>query len=62
MKNIIFQMFLILSISVISAFAQPKIEILGGDTYNWGEIRPNQSPLRAKVQLKNVGKETLKIN
>ncbi|MCX7880642.1 MAG: DUF1573 domain-containing protein [Ignavibacteria bacterium] len=42
-------------------FAQPRIEIVGGDTYDWGTVKPNQDPLRAKVKIKNVGNEVLKI-
>jgi hypothetical protein len=48
---------------LISAFAysQPKLEIVGGNTYDWGKSNPAQSPLKAKIQLKNAGNELLKI-
>lgn len=42
-------------------FAQPKIEIVGGDSYDWGTVKPTQDPLKAKVKIKNVGNEVLKI-
>lgn len=48
--------------SAISAFAQPKLEFVGGDTYDWGEVTPKQNPLKAKVQVKNSGNEVLVIN
>ena len=58
--------FILLVITVFFAFltiatAQPKLEIVGGDTYNWGEITPNDSPLKTKIILKNVGLDTLDI-
>ncbi|MCX7908618.1 MAG: DUF1573 domain-containing protein [Ignavibacteria bacterium] len=42
-------------------FAQPKIEIVGGDSYDWGTVKPTQDPLKAKIKIKNVGNELLKI-
>ncbi len=43
-------------------FAQPKLEVVGGDTYDWGTVRPHQDPLKAKIKIKNAGTELLKIN
>jgi hypothetical protein len=43
------------------ANAQPKLEIEGGNTYDWGKSNPAQSPLKATIKLKNVGTEVLKI-
>ncbi|MDQ1267147.1 MAG: hypothetical protein QG635_2301 [Bacteroidota bacterium] len=45
-----------------SLLAQPKIEIVGGDTYDWGKVKPNQSPLSAKIKLTNTGTEKLVIS
>src|SRR5437667_12794840 len=44
-----------------SAKAQPvgKIEIVGGDTYNWGNVQPGE--LKATIQVKNTGQGDLKI-
>jgi len=42
-------------------FSQPKLEIVGGDSYDWGTVKPTQDPLTAKIRLKNVGNEVLKI-
>jgi hypothetical protein len=41
--------------------AQPKIEIIGGDKYDWGKVKPKDSPLKTKVLVKNTGNEDLKI-
>ncbi len=42
--------------------AQPKLEIEGGNTYDWGVVGPKQSPLEAEVYLKNVGDKELIIS
>ncbi len=61
MKNIITAV-LLFSAMFITAFAQPKLEIIGGDTYDWGEVKPKDSPLEAKIKIKNSGNnDTLKI-
>ena len=41
------------------ASAQPKLEIVGGDTYDWGKVAPGA--LTATVQVKNSGDAELKI-
>ena len=43
------------------AFAQPKFTIIGGNEYNWGEVRPKDSPLKATIEFKNEGDEDLVI-
>jgi len=45
----------------VAVWAQPKLEIVGGDTYDWGKVGPKDDPLKAKITLKNVGTEVLKI-
>jgi hypothetical protein len=45
----------------VIAFAQPKLEIVGGDTYNWGQVKPNNSPLKGTLKLKNAGNQPLEI-
>ena len=60
MKNITLVISLII-IFAVTAIAQPKLEIIGGDVYDWGEITPNDSPLNAKILLKNSGSDTLHI-
>ncbi len=39
----------------------PKLEIVGGDTYDWGKVTPKDGPLKAKINIKNVGNELLKV-
>ncbi len=41
------------------AVAQPKLEIVGGDTYDWGKVAP--AKLTTVVQVKNAGNADLKI-
>lgn len=53
-------LFLIIVVPFL-AFAQPKLEIVGGDSYDWGTVKPTQDPLNTKIKLKNVGNEVLKI-
>ncbi len=60
------QLFLIIilsvSLSAIFCHAQPKLEIVGGDTYDWKTVTPKQSPLSAKIKLKNSGNQNLFIS
>ena len=44
------------------AFAQPKITIIGGDTHDWGKVKPKDDPLKATIKIKNEGNELLKIS
>jgi hypothetical protein len=44
------------------ALAQPKLQIGGGGTYDWGTINDITKPLTAKVELKNVGNQELLIS
>lgn len=46
----------------IVMIAQPKLEIVGGDTHDWGKVSPKDSPLKTAVKIKNVGTEVLKIS
>ena len=38
-----------------TAYAQPKIEIKGGDTYDWGNVTDVSKPLAGQVEIKNTG-------
>lgn len=50
-----------IALSVI-ALAQPKIEVIGGDSYDWGKIpAPKEGHLEATIKIKNVGTELLKL-
>jgi len=52
-----------LSLMVISltVVAQPKLEVVGGDTYNWGQVKPSANPLKGTLKLKNAGNQPLEI-
>lgn len=45
----------------INIYAQPKLEIVGGDTYDWGKSKSTQGKLHTVIVLKNVGNRPLKI-
>ncbi len=62
MKRFVVAALAIMSMATVGAFAQPKLEIVGGDTYNWGKVNGAQSPLKAVVEVKNVGTESLNIS
>lgn len=44
-----------------AAIAQPKMEIVGGNTYNWGNVNAKQTPLQATVKIVNKGNELLNV-
>jgi hypothetical protein len=43
-----------------SVWAQGKVEIEGGDTFNWGRVAPGQ--LKATISVRNVGDKPLNIS
>lgn len=61
MKHIITAACTLLVASTV-AFAQPKIEIVGGDTHDWGKVAPPASgQLEATIKIKNVGTGILNL-
>ncbi|MCX7929802.1 MAG: DUF1573 domain-containing protein [Chlorobi bacterium] len=51
----------------VLALAQPKLEIVGGETYDWGKVVVKNNPLKlvtleTEVTLKNTGNKTLIID
>jgi uncharacterized membrane protein len=42
-----------------AVYAQGKVEVVGGDTYDWGAVAP--AKLKTTIEVKNVGDDTLKI-
>lgn len=60
-RNIIKIVSVFLIVFTNFAFSQPKIEIVGGATKDWGKVTPKQSPLKHEMIIKNVGNQTLKI-
>ena len=57
----IFYLAILTIIGSVILQAQPKIEIVGGNTYDWKDVKAKDSPLKAKVQLKNTGNQVLMI-
>lgn len=55
------KLLLLFVLASISVFAQPKLEIEGGRTYDWGEVKQKDSPLKAKIKIKNIGDKVLDI-
>lgn len=48
-------------VAVTTLWAQPKLEVVGGTTYNWGTVSFRQSPLKADIVLKNTGTDVLHL-
>ncbi|NBP64547.1 MAG: DUF1573 domain-containing protein [Bacteroidetes bacterium] len=46
----------------ISATAQPKLDVIGGSTYDWGKVPFSKGPLKGAIKLKNAGNQPLKIS
>ncbi|MBS3999215.1 MAG: DUF1573 domain-containing protein [Desulfobulbaceae bacterium] len=61
MKMIIIA-FVALFLSSAVLVAQPKIEVVGGTTKNWGTVAPADSPLKYDLVVKNTGNQNLKIS
>jgi hypothetical protein len=54
-------LFLVTSESCESA-SRARLEVECGDTQDWGKVRPEQTPLNAKIKLFNRGEDTLIIS
>ncbi|MCX7735536.1 MAG: DUF1573 domain-containing protein [Candidatus Kapabacteria bacterium] len=62
MKIKVFLCLIIYFFSVNISFSQPKIEILGGDTYNWGRVSIKKDPLTTTIKILNTGNKKLIIS
>lgn len=62
MKRFISLISFFVIISALSLFAQPKLEITGGDVVDWKDVSPKDNPLVSNVEIKNTGTELLKIS
>ncbi len=58
MRKLLVQLFILMA-AVTACFSQPALEIVGGDTYEWPFSYPPDSPLLAKIVLKNSGNQSL---
>lgn len=62
----VFAVFAVMSTTVMAQGATttsgPKMEVVGGETYDWGKIKPPASgTLEATIKMKNVGSAEMKI-
>lgn len=59
------RLFVVLAIAgfaAVGALAQPKLEVIGGETYDWGKVKPpKEGHLEAEIKMKNVGDRSMKI-
>lgn len=62
MTQKLFAMLAVAVLAVSTAFAQPKLEIVGGETYDWGKTSaPKEGHLEAEIKMKNVGDKALRL-
>ena len=62
LRHILVSAIIIFLTSLSTASTQPKLEILGGDSYNWGKVSLDKSPLKTNITIKNSGTGLLKIS
>ena len=67
MKRFVLTLVAFFAVTTLTVFAQPKLEIVGGETYDWGKVEVKDNPLKmvtldAAVKLKNVGNQELIID
>ena len=59
------RLFVVLAVAgfaAVGALAQPKLEVIGGETYDWGKVKPpKEGHLEAEIKMKNVGDRSMKI-
>ena len=60
MKKVALMLSLIFAL-VSCGYSQPKLEVVGGNNYDWGTKSPKESPLKTKIKIKNTGNDILKI-
>ena len=62
MRSLLTAISVLFVVGVISLSAQAKLEIEGGETYNWGKVKPpEKGHLEATIKMKNVGDKPLKL-
>ncbi len=61
MKKVAFMLALMFAI-VSCGYSQPKLEVVGGNSYDWGKSYPKDSPLKTKIKIKNAGNDILRID
>ncbi len=61
MKKIGLSILMGLIVLPLALMAQPKLDFEGGRIFDWGDVKPKDSPLKTKIKLYNKGTELLKI-
>jgi len=61
MKKALLFAFALFFVGSFALMAQPKLEIEGGNTYDWGKVNQKDSPLKTSVKIYNKGTDTLHI-
>lgn len=61
MKKVGLSILMGLLVLPLALMAQPKLEFEGGRIFDWGNVKPKDSPLKTKIKLYNTGNELLKI-
>ena len=58
----LFVLFAFIGLAAGTVYAQPKLEIVGGETYDWGKVKPPAAGhLEAEIKMKNIGDRALKL-
>jgi len=60
--NFIITLCIITLFGFSESMAQPKLEVIGGSTYDWGKVPFSKGPLKGIIKLKNAGNQPLKIS
>ena len=53
--------FLFIAISFSSQIISQEIEVIGGMSYDWGEVKTIESPLHTRIKITNKGDKALRI-
>lgn len=61
MKRFIILIALFIFVILNNSYSQPKLEFDCGKQYDWGKVKPKESPLKCSIKLFNKGNELLKI-
>jgi hypothetical protein len=61
MKKPLLFAFVLFFVGSFALMAQPKLEIEGGNTFDWGKVNQKDSPLKTSVKIFNKGTDTLHV-
>jgi len=58
----LFALVAVVIVTMATAIAQPKLEIIGGDTHDWGKTRaPKEGYLETEIKMKNAGDKAMRL-